>query len=113
MTLELRSPGQTTVAPDVLLAIARLTTLSVAGVHAMGKAPGWSKDAHTAEGVRLELDETNVDIDLYLILDNGVNLRQVARDVQDAVSRAVSEMIGMQAGRINVHIEDIFYPETA
>lgn len=111
MNVELRSPGHTTVAPDVLVSIARLTALKVTGVEAMGKAPIWSRDAHTADGVRLQLENGTVNLDLYLILQRDTNLRQVARDVQDQVARAISEMIGMQPGRINIHIEDIFYPE--
>jgi uncharacterized alkaline shock family protein YloU len=79
----------------------------------MAKAPLWTRETHTADGVRLQLLDGTVDLDLYLILEKDTSLRQVARDVQDAVSRAVSEMIGMTAGRINVHIEDIFYPENA
>jgi uncharacterized alkaline shock family protein YloU len=30
--------------------------------------------------------------------------------VQASVARAISEMLGMVAGRINIHIDDIFYP---
>jgi uncharacterized alkaline shock family protein YloU len=61
--------------------------------------------------VRLQIVDGVVDLDLYLILEKDTNLRQVARDVQQAVAEAVSKMIGMQPGRINIHIEDIFYPE--
>jgi uncharacterized alkaline shock family protein YloU len=35
----------------------------------------------------------------------------VSRNVQKEVSRAVSEMIGMTPGRINIHIEDIDFEE--
>lgn len=113
MTTELRSPGLTTVAPDVLLAIARLTALKVEGVAAMGKAPLWGRDRHVEEGVQIQIQDRQVDLDLYLILNKDVNIRQVARAVQDEVSRAISKMVGMQAGQINIHIEDISYPETA
>jgi uncharacterized alkaline shock family protein YloU len=112
MTVELRSPGQTTVAPDVLLSIARLTALGIPGVVVMGKAPLWTRESHTSDGVRLQIEDGVVDLDLYLILAKDTNLRQVARQVQETVAEAVSKMIGMQPGRINVHIEDIFYPET-
>jgi uncharacterized alkaline shock family protein YloU len=44
------------------------------------------------------------------VLDKDVNLRQVSREVQTSVSRAISEMVGMIAGRININIEDIYYP---
>jgi uncharacterized alkaline shock family protein YloU len=113
MTTELRSPGQTTVAPDVLLAIARLTTLKIEGVHAMGKAPLWAREFHTGDGVQALIEGGHADLDLFLILDHEVNLRQVGREVQTQVTRAISEMVGMQPGRVNIHIEDIYFPPTA
>ncbi|MBX3004615.1 MAG: Asp23/Gls24 family envelope stress response protein [Anaerolineales bacterium] len=111
MSSSLRSPGLTTVAPDVLLAIARLTALQVDGVYAMARAPRRSKDEHTTEGVLASIFSDEIDLDLYLVLHKDVNLRQVARAVQDEVHRAITEMVGMSPGHINVHIEDIHYPE--
>jgi uncharacterized alkaline shock family protein YloU len=49
-------------------------------------------------------------MDLFLVLDRDVNLRQISHEVQTAVARAISEMLGMVAGRINIHIDDIFFP---
>jgi uncharacterized alkaline shock family protein YloU len=103
----MRNPHVTTIAPGVLHSIARLSALSVAGVHATSpRRVGRGSD----EGVHVSTVDGIVDIDLYLILDKDVNLRQVSRDVQDAVARAISEMVGMLPGRINIHIEDIHYP---
>lgn len=98
-------------ATGVLLAIARMTALKVEGVHSMGSAPYWVRGAHTSDGVQVHIEDSQVDLDLYLVLNQDVNLRQVGRDVQDQVARAVSELIGMQPGRIHIHIEDIYYPQ--
>jgi uncharacterized alkaline shock family protein YloU len=95
-----RAPGTTTIDPDVLLTIARLTTQEVPGVS-------------RSEGVHIEIREDTVSADLYIILKNDVNIREVSRQVQQQVTRAISEMVGMRVGRVNVHIEDIDYsPET-
>jgi uncharacterized alkaline shock family protein YloU len=45
-----------------------------------------------------------------LILKNDVNIRDVSREIQQAVARSISDMVGMQVGRVNVHVEDIDYP---
>lgn len=111
MSSELRSPGLTTVAPDVLLSIARLTALKIEGVQSMAKAPIWGRDRHAADGVVVQIDGDLVSLDLYLVLNKDTNLRQVARDVQDQVARSIAEMVGMQPGSINVHIEDIYFPD--
>ena len=104
--------GKTTIAPDVLLTIARLTSLEVSGVSRMGNVPA-SVDRlfqrGYGEGVRLDIRQDVVHIDLHLILCQDVNIRDVSRQVQHDVSRAISEMVGMQVGRVNIHIEDIDY----
>ena len=108
--------GQTTIAPDVLLTIARLTTLKVDGVSRLSPvAAGVNRLFRRGygEGVRIEIDEDMVYADIYVILCNDVNIRDVSRTIQRNVGRAISEMIGMQIGRINIHIEDIDYPENA
>ncbi|NPA93415.1 MAG: Asp23/Gls24 family envelope stress response protein [Chloroflexi bacterium] len=108
------TPGTTTVSPDVLVAIARLEALKVPGVYDLAPVPGgvnrlFRKGAN--EGVQIEIADGVVDADLYVVLESSVNLRRVSREIQKAVARAISEMVGMTVGRINVHIEDIHYPQ--
>ena len=105
--------GKTTIAPEVLLTIARLTTLDVPGVSRMGNTPGGANrlfNRRFGEGVRIDIQDDTVSAEIYVILDNNVNIRDVSRMVQGHVSRAISEMVGMRVGRVNVHIEDIDYP---
>ncbi len=107
--------GKTTIAPDVLLNVASLTTLSTDGVSRLSTPPGgvnrlWTR-GHQSEGVRIEILDDTVNVDLYLILKPDVNVRQVSRNVQKSVSRAIAEMVGMKPGKINIHIEDIDFEE--
>jgi uncharacterized alkaline shock family protein YloU len=62
------------------------------------------------EGVRIRIEGDRVYADLHVILDHNVNVRDVSRNIQNEVSRTISEMVGMEVGRVNVHIEDIRYP---
>ena len=106
--------GKTTIAPEVLLTIARLTTLDVPGVSRMSPVPGGVNRLFKrgfGDGVRIDIreDET-VYADLYIILESDVNIRDVSRLVQHRVARSISDMVGMQVGRVNIHIEDIDYP---
>jgi len=108
--------GKTTIAPDVLLNIATLTALSIEGVSRLSTPPGgvsrlWQR-GHQQEGVRIEILENTVNVDLFLILKPDVNVRQVSRNVQKSVARAISEMVGMTAGKINIHVEDIDFEES-
>ena len=106
--------GKTTVAPDVLVTIARLSALSVPGVSRMANVTGgvnklFKRGIH--DGVRLEVRDNTVFANLYLILKRDVNIREVSRNVQGQVARALQEMVGMDIGEIEIHIEDIDYEE--
>ena len=105
-------PGKTTLAPEVLVTIARMAALGVEGVSRMAAAPGVNRlfKRPEAEGVEASVEDGAVYIELYLVLKFDVNVREVGRNVQQAVARAVSEMIGMDVGHVNIHIEDIDYP---
>src|SRR5512133_87297 len=70
--------GKTTVAPDVLVTITRLSALSVPGVSRMANVTGgvnklFKRGVH--EGVRLEVKDNTVFANLYLILKHDVNIR--------------------------------------
>lgn len=107
-----RAPGTTTIAPGVLVTIARLTALSVSGVSAMAPVPGGVNRLFrrgSGEGVRIEVENNSVSVDLHLVLECDTNVRQVSRNVQMEVARALENMVGMEIRRIDVHIEDIDY----
>lgn len=113
---EEHKPGKTTVAPDVLINIARLSALSVAGVSRMANVTGgvnrlFKRGAH--DGVRIEVEDNVIVANLYIVLKKDVNIREVSRNVQQQVGRAIQEMIGMQIGSIDIHIEDIDFGEEA
>jgi uncharacterized alkaline shock family protein YloU len=106
--------GKTTVSPEVLTTIARLSALGVAGVSRFAPIPGgvnrlFKKGA--GEGVRIETEENMVFADLHLVLKQHVNIREVSRNVQQNVTRAIQEMVGMDVGHVNIHIEDIDYED--
>jgi uncharacterized alkaline shock family protein YloU len=113
MSEPIRPPGQTTIAPDVLVTIAKLTTLSVEGVARMATVSPtgvnkWFKRG-LSDGVDISVENNIVSADLHVILHRNVNVRDVSHTIQSQVSRAISEMVGMEVGLINIHIEDIDY----
>lgn len=112
MTESQRPPGKTTIAPEVLVTIARLTALSVPGVSRLATIPSEVErffNRGISEGIKLSVENDLVYADIYIILQKDVNVRDVSRSVQSQVVRAISEMVGMEVGKVNVHIEDIDY----
>ena len=109
------NPGKTTVAPDVLVTIARMSALSVPGVSRMAQVTGGVNRLFrrgTNDGVRIEVEDNVIVVSLYLILKKDVNIREVSRNVQQQVARALQEMVGMEVGEVEIQIEDIEYEET-
>jgi uncharacterized alkaline shock family protein YloU len=105
-----RPPGKTTIDPGVLLSIARLTTLGIDGVSRMGEVPGnirrfFRRDSD--QGIRIDIADGVVDVEVHVILEAETDIRAVSREIQSEIARAISEMVGMQVGHIDVHIDDI------
>ncbi len=112
MTEYNRPPGRTTVSPEVLTTIARMAAIGVPGVKKMAPVPGGVDRLFRRglnEGIQLIIRDNTVSADLYLILKQDVNIREVGRNVQQQVTRAIQEMVGMDVGRIDIHIENIEY----
>jgi uncharacterized alkaline shock family protein YloU len=106
------SLGRVTVAHNVLVAIARLTTTSVPGVVRLVPCgvQGWLRRGGD-EGVLLDVEGDRVRFDLFIVADANANLREVGQQVQTEVARAIRDMVGMSPESINVHIQDVAYPE--
>ena len=116
MTDKNETQGKTTVSPDVLVTIARLSTLAVPGVSRMASVPGGVNRLFrrgSGDGVRIETEQNTVFADLYFAVKQDVNIREVSRNVQKQVARAIQEMVGMEIGHINIHIEDIDYEDAS
>jgi uncharacterized alkaline shock family protein YloU len=105
------SSGKTTLTPEVLLTIARMAALEVKGVKRMASIKGGVNSLFRRgnDGVRIVVEDSIAFVDLYLVLNNDVNIREISRTVQQTVARAVTEMTGMEVGHVNIHIEDIDY----
>jgi len=102
--------GKTTVSPDVLHKIARLTTLSVKGVSRMASISGSLEKILGREefnGVEVKIRDGRVYIDIYVVLMSNMNVRDISREIQSRVSRTISEMVGMDVGGVTIHIMDI------
>ena len=102
--------GKTTISPEVLHKIARLTTLSVSGVSRMESFKGGLYQLLGKEeykGVKVQIRDGSVFIEIFVVLISDRNVRDISREIQSRVSRAISELVGMEVGGVNIHIMDI------
>lgn len=108
------SRDRTTVAPEVLITIARRAALDVEGVTGLARVSGRVNRLFrraSVDGVRIEVKDDVVNAEIYLVLKAGMNLREVSREVQQAVSRSMEDIIGLEVGHININIEDVTFEQ--
>ena len=100
--------GNITIAPAVLNTIARLTTLGVPGVARMGNS---GQLLQSAPGTSIKVDNGKVKADVYVILHADCNFYATGQQIQHEVTRAISEIVGMDVQAINVHVQDVEYSQ--
>lgn len=104
--------GTVRISPQVLSTIARLTTLSVPGVLRMyrdlsGGVDRLLKGRGAGEGVRIEVVDDAVMVDLYVVAASDISLFELGREIQSRVARAIKDMVGMPVLAVNVHVENV------
>ncbi|MCT9088370.1 Asp23/Gls24 family envelope stress response protein [Streptomyces sp. ASQP_92] len=114
--------GRTTIADGVVEKIAGLAARDVMGVHAMGsglsrtfgavrdRVPGGGKSAVT-RGVKAEVGEVQTALDLEIVVEYGVSIAEVARDVRENVISAVERMTGLEVVEVNIAVSDVKLPD--
>ncbi|MFF9282378.1 Asp23/Gls24 family envelope stress response protein [Streptomyces griseosporeus] len=113
--------GRTTIADGVVEKIAGLAARDVPGVHAMGsgisrtfgavrdRVPGGSKSV--TRGVKAEVGEVQTALDLEIVVEYGVSISEVSRDVRENVIAAVERMTGLEVVEVNIAVSDVKLPE--
>ncbi|MER6348381.1 Asp23/Gls24 family envelope stress response protein [Streptomyces sp. NPDC001595] len=113
--------GRTTIADGVVEKITGMAARDVVGVHAMGsgisrtfgavrdRVPGGSKSV--TRGVKAEVGEEQTALDLEIVVDYGVSISDVARDVRENVIAAVERMTGLEVVEVNIAVSDVKLPD--
>jgi uncharacterized alkaline shock family protein YloU len=63
------------------------------------------RDAH--RGVEVRIGSDTIAIDLYVIMEYGVRIAEVARNVQENVRYAVERALGMPVAHVNVRVQGL------
>ncbi|MFI6086355.1 Asp23/Gls24 family envelope stress response protein [Streptomyces sp. NPDC051218] len=117
------SRGRTTIADGVVEKIAGLAARDVDGVHAMGgglsrtfgavrdRVPGGSGSKSVSRGVKAEVGEVQTALDLEIVVEYGVPIADVARDVRENVIGAVERMTGLEVVEVNIAVSDVKLPD--
>ncbi|MCY0899500.1 MAG: Asp23/Gls24 family envelope stress response protein [Firmicutes bacterium] len=60
--------------------------------------------------VRVEVQDRTVQLSLYLLVEYGVRIPEVAQKVQDAVKHRVEEITGLRVQSVDIHIQGVALP---
>jgi uncharacterized alkaline shock family protein YloU len=113
--------GKISVAQSVVQKIAGVACREISGVHAMGvttsrafgavreRIPG-SSGPNVAQGVGVEVGETQAAIDLDIVVEYGVSIADLGRSIQRNVKQAVERMTGLEVVEVNVNVDDVYLP---
>jgi uncharacterized alkaline shock family protein YloU len=104
--------GKIEIAPEVIEVIAGIAASEVDGVAQMrgnfaaGVVERFGKKNH-GKGVKVDLKEEGIVIDVYCLVHFGVSIPNIAKKVQENIRQALLNMTGLETSEINVHIVGI------
>lgn len=106
--------GAVRIANEVVAIVAGLAATEVAGVAGMsgGLAGGIAEKLgrkNLSRGVKVEVGEKETAVDLYIIVEYGVRIPEVAGQIQAAVKRAIETMTGLVVVEVNVHVQGVVF----
>ncbi len=109
MSVDEMVPGTVTIEPDVLETVARLTAQKVEGVLRLAEKSDVEKLLGLGhKSVEVEVrDDGAVAVEVHIIARPNLSLLHLGREVQQEVTRAIQQIIGMQVLEVNVYIEDV------
>jgi uncharacterized alkaline shock family protein YloU len=117
---EEESVGNIKISVDVVSTIAGIATTELEGVAGMyssfagGIVEKLGAKKNSSKGVKVEMTESTVAIDLYIVVEYGVRIPELAWEIQENVKNNVETMTGLSVEKVNIHIEGVsFAKETA
>ena len=109
--------GNVNISDDVVAAIAGIATAEIEGVYGMaggmvdGIAEKFGAKKSPQKGVKVDVKPEGTTIDLYVVVNFGVRIPELAWNVQENVKNSVETMTGITVLRVNVHIDGVHFAE--
>ena len=108
--------GTVSFATEVVATIAGLAATEVDGVASMispsaGLADMFSRKSNRnlTKGVRIDLVDNRVSVDITITVDYGSPVPDVARNIQENVKKAIETMSGLDVKNVDVHVTGISF----
>lgn len=108
--------GTITFANEVLATIAGIAACDIPGV--AGMSGGFTDGIvellgrkNLAKGIKITVADNNVTVDVAIIIEYGVRVPEVAKNMQAAVTNAIETMTGLSILAINIAVQGVKFKE--
>lgn len=107
--------GNVKISEEVIITIASVAVSEIEGISGTGTgiveglARKFAKRP-AGGGIKVSMSDTDVTIDINVIMNYGVRIPEVAWNVQDAVKKQVELMTGLNVTKVNVRVVGIEIP---
>lgn len=104
--------GKVEISPEVIEVITSLAAAEVEGVATMrgnfatGVAEKLGRKSH-GKGVKVDLGEDGISVDIYVVMNYGISIPEVAKKIQDNIHQTLKTMTAIDLNAINVHVVGI------
>ena len=112
MITNLDAEGHVSISNDVVATIAAIAAKSVDGVSDMlGSISGGFAEflgkKNPGKGVKVTITDRDVKIDMFVIVEYGAKIPDVAWEIQDKTKSEVEAMTGLNVVAVNVNVEGV------
>lgn len=107
--------GKIVFAPDVVATIASFAATEIEGVVGMagGVVEGitgmLNAKKSMTKGIKVEIGEEEVAVDLSVVIRYGYKLHEVCGKVQNSIKNAIETMTGLRVVQVNVSVQSISF----
>ncbi len=102
--------GSIEMSTDVVATVAALAARDVPGIHALGKSRLIALRGDQKRGVAAEVGKEEAAIDVEVIIEHGVDIREVGGQLRRRIAEEVDKMTGRKVVEVNIDIVDVHLP---
>lgn len=111
----LTEEGSVKISEEVVAIIAGLAASEVKGVAGMsggivGGIAEFVGKKNPSKGIKVEVGEKEAAVDVYVIVEFGSRIPEIAHEIQLNVKKAIESMTGLNVIEINVHVQGVAFP---
>ena len=107
--------GNIKISGEVVATIAGIAASEINGVAGMcgtiagGIAEFLGNKKNPSKGVKVEITDESTIIDLYIVVEYGIRIPDLAWELQENVKASVESMTGLNVEKVNIHVDGVSF----